>query len=497
MKTQVIVLESHDDLVSVKDRMSWAKSPRILLVWPVGENIALRPLDLKILERHARSLGAALGLVTRDSRVRREAAARKLPVFNSPRAAQSGHWPVQEKPGYRSSRTTADLHQMRDAAHPMRIPWQEFPMVRFGAFTLAVAAVLMLASLFLPHAEIILRPESRIQSLEIPVTADSSLASVLITGGVPAYDVTYEVTGTSQLASTGEEAVPVTEARGVARFRNLTSSKILIPLGTIVHTLGASPVKFETTQQAEIAAGVGKIVDVPIEAVGAGAGGNLGVDMIQVIEGPLSVSLAVTNPAPASGGTERFVPAPSMEDRERLRALLMENLRTQMQLELLAALPLGSIIFPDTVKEVAVLEETPEPPVGKTGALLSLALRVKFSTLYASGEDLSNLATMALSASLENGFTPTTTGSATFKIVGKPVTDDTGRTEFKLHMERIIRRDVDTTRIFSLVQGKSVESATSILNRLVILSAPAQIEVNPSWWQWLPLVPFRMNIIIQ
>ena len=53
MKTQIITLESHDDLVSVRDRMSWAKSPRILLVWPRFEKITLRPLDLRILQHHA------------------------------------------------------------------------------------------------------------------------------------------------------------------------------------------------------------------------------------------------------------------------------------------------------------------------------------------------------------------------------------------------------------------------------------------------------------
>ena len=58
MKTQIITLESHDDLISVRDRLSWAKTPRILLVWPKYEKVTLRQVDLKILQRHAASLGA-------------------------------------------------------------------------------------------------------------------------------------------------------------------------------------------------------------------------------------------------------------------------------------------------------------------------------------------------------------------------------------------------------------------------------------------------------
>jgi hypothetical protein len=73
VKTKIITLESHDDLISVRDKLSWAKTPRILLVWPKYEKVTLRLLDLKVLQRHADSLGAQLGLVTRRANVRRDA----------------------------------------------------------------------------------------------------------------------------------------------------------------------------------------------------------------------------------------------------------------------------------------------------------------------------------------------------------------------------------------------------------------------------------------
>ena len=88
MKTQIITLESHDDLISVRDRMSWAKTQRILLVWPKYEKVTLRQVDLKVLQRHALSLGAQLGLVTRARRVRQDAEALKIPVFESTGQAQ-------------------------------------------------------------------------------------------------------------------------------------------------------------------------------------------------------------------------------------------------------------------------------------------------------------------------------------------------------------------------------------------------------------------------
>ncbi len=73
MKTQIIALAAHDDLISVRDQMSWAKAPRILLVWPAREQVALKALDLRILQQHARELGAQMGLVARGAGIRRDA----------------------------------------------------------------------------------------------------------------------------------------------------------------------------------------------------------------------------------------------------------------------------------------------------------------------------------------------------------------------------------------------------------------------------------------
>jgi hypothetical protein len=174
----------------------------------------------------------------------------------------------------------------------------------------------------------------------------------------------------------------------------------------------------------------------------------------------------------------------------------MDSLRTQVQLKMLADLPVGSVIFPDTLKVVAVLEETPEPPVGKIGPILTLSMRVKFSALYASGEDLKELSWMALSASLDKDFSASSE-TATFKMIGDPVTGEAGRTSFNLQMEQGIHRSVDSTRVFSLIQGMPVESAAARLEESVSIEAPPAIRMTPRWWPWLPLVPFRMTVLIQ
>src|ERR671918_2117052 len=131
MKTQIITLESHDDLISVRDRMSWAKTPRILLVWPKYEKVMLRQVDLKVLQRHALFLGAQLGLVTRTRHVREEAEALRIPVFESTGQAQRVAWPKPRRRRWprRAPRKNL-LNERREQARIVEAPWRAHPLIR-------------------------------------------------------------------------------------------------------------------------------------------------------------------------------------------------------------------------------------------------------------------------------------------------------------------------------------------------------------------------------
>src|SRR5215207_9852228 len=134
MKTQIITLESHDDLISVRDRMSWAKTPRILLVWPKYEKVTLRQVDLKILQRHASSLGAQLGLVTRARRVRQDAEALHIPVFESAGQAQRVKWPRPRRRRFAWHAPRKDLREQREQVSVKEEAWRAHPVVRILVF---------------------------------------------------------------------------------------------------------------------------------------------------------------------------------------------------------------------------------------------------------------------------------------------------------------------------------------------------------------------------
>lgn len=494
MKTHLIVLEPHDDLVSVRDRMAWAKTPRILLIWPVGAQIGLRPIDLKILQRQAHSLGATLGLVTRDPRVRREANALGMPIFESSSEAQRDRWPVTPLPAFRERRRV-NLRRLQAEAYPAEAKWKTHIVTRILSFALGALSMLALAAVFVPRAQITFSPETKENNATIPVVADPALTSVFITGGIPAREATREIVGSQSLPATGKAAVPESEAKGVARFSNLTASVVDIPAGTIVATLSTPAVRFVTTHAAQVPAGVGETVDVPIEGLNAGASGNLETDSIQAVEGTLGLRVSVTNPAPTSGGTEAQVTAPSAEDRERLRNILIETLRAQAQTEMQNELPAKSVVFASTVKELATLEETYDPPAGETGATLTLTLRVKFSAQYASGEDLLELATLSMSAATEEGFSPLS-NSLTFTTSGTPLTAEDGRTSFNLRVKWTLARAINIPQALTLAQGQTLDEAESRLRAAFPFAKP-RVTVTPSWWPRLPLVPFQIEVVMQ
>jgi len=83
MKTQILRLDPHDDIISARDKMGWSQTGRILLVWPDRGQVLARQIDLTLIQRHSQKLGAQLALVTHDSNVIYYADLLGIPVYKS------------------------------------------------------------------------------------------------------------------------------------------------------------------------------------------------------------------------------------------------------------------------------------------------------------------------------------------------------------------------------------------------------------------------------
>jgi hypothetical protein len=496
MKTQIITLESHDDLISVRDRMSWAKTPRILLVWPKYEKVTLRQVDLKILQRHAAALGAQLGLVSRIRRVRLDAEALHIPVFKSTGEAQRLTWPkprrrrrMIHRPPRNNLRDLREQTQVQDGA------WRSYPATRILAFLAGVLAVLVLVALFIPQAQVTLTPVSKTQRLDLPVMASPSVDSVFITGSIPVREKRVIVEGTRTINVTGEGAIPQSKARGIVEFRNLTQQSIPIPAGTVVRS--GEGVRFLTTVASEMEAGVGKILQLPIEAVEGGIAGNLEPETIDAIEGRLGLSLSVTNPKPTAGGRELPSVQASDADRERVKALLMKTLEADARKRFSEELSPGDLLFDKTMEVSQTLSEEYDPPAGAAGTKLTLKLRTEYAVQYAAASDLTQLAALALNASLPSGFRAEAPGDVTVKPVSDPTLDEDGSAKWTMRAERKIVQQINPNRVTQMLQGLGAWNVQSKLKKNLPLAAAPVVQLSPSWWPWMPIVPFRISVVME
>ena len=499
MKTQIITLESHDDLISVRDRLSWAKTPRILLVWPKYEKVTLRQVDLKVLQRHASSLGAQLGLVTRTRHVREDAEALNIPVFESAGEAQRVAWPQAPRkrlPRRIPSAPAKDLRDLRREQVSVREEaWRSHPVVRVGMFAVGVASVLVLVALFIPRAQVTLNPILKTQSVVLPVMASPSIDSVFITGSLPAREKRVIVEGEQTVIVTGEGVIPQSKARGVAQFRNLTQQAVTIPAGVVV---SAANVRFVTTEEGNVDAGVGRKIELPVEAIEGGLAGNLDPETINAIEGRLGLSLSVTNPEPTTGGRELASAQASDADRTRVKSFLMKILDDSAREKFSNEVDSGDILFENTMSVSQILSEEYDPPAGAAGTKLTLTMHVEYSILYTSAADLTRLALLALNASLPSGFRAAAGSDAvTIKAVTTPLLDDDSSARWTMRAERKIIQFVDPALVSQLIQGLGSRAAQSRLEETLPLASSPEIKLSPSWWPWVPIVPFRISVVTQ
>ena len=496
MKTQIITLESHDDLISVRDRMSWAKTPRILLVWPKYEKITLRQVDLKVLQRHASSLGAQLGLVTRARRVRADAEALRIPVFESTGQAQRLAWPRPRRRRWELRPPRKDLREQREQVIVQEKGWRVHPVTRVGAFLLGVVSVLVLVALFIPRAQVILHPQSKVQSVVLPVMARPSVESVLITGSIPAREQRVIVEGTESVVVTGKGVTPQSKARGVVTFRNLTQQAVEIPAGTVVRTV--DDIRFATIRAGEVPAGVDETLELPVEAVESGRAGNVEAETIVVVEGRLGLSLSATNAAALTGGRETPSVQASDADRERAKEALMETLEERARAQLSDELNAGDVLFEDTLAVSQVISEVYDPPAGAAGTNLTLTMQVEFSTLYASASDLTELASLALHASIPSGFRAAEASQEiSLKSATEPILNDDGFIRWTVRAERRIVQQISSAQVTQMIQGIGAPRAKSLLANSLPLEDAPDVQLSPAWWPWMPIVPFRISVVTQ
>jgi hypothetical protein len=503
MKTQILRLEQHDDIISTRDKMGWGQTSRIVLVWPERGRILTRKLDLVLLLRQCARLGSQLALVTDDADVRFNASQLRIPVFNSLRQAQASSWKGGGRYKKRPSRhkPRPDFYSLREEVRPTNPTWLQKPAARWGFFSLGILALLALCAFIFPGAYISLEPQVKEQEILLTIRTDPKIQAASLSGKVPAHLVAIIVEGRNSLESTGSLVAPEKTATTRLRFTNQTDGDVTLPAGLMVTTLAGPnrrPVRFETLESGVVPAGVGQSKDLPAQAITPGIEGNLPANTLVAIEGPFGLKVSVTNPSSARGGTSLPVLSPDPRDYDKLFEQLVASLEETALQEISLQLDPGDLIITPSLTLSQTLEANYLPPMAESGSAqpssqLGLLLRLEYQVLVVSGEDLQYISNAALEANRPQGFNPLD-GKVDLQHLSQPVEVDDGSYQWRIRARQLVQAIVDRDQVRKLIRGTPLIQARQILRSEIPLKSPPLITLAPRWWPRIPLLPLRITI---
>jgi hypothetical protein len=516
MKEQILHLDPHDDYISARDKMGWVQTQRVLIVWPPRGRVLTRRLDLVLLHRHAHRLGAQVALITPDTDVREHALELGLPVFNSIDATRRERWrshlPII-RPERRQPRPDTDA--IRTALFAQRQP-RLSPGLRLALRLLFLAIGLFalgaLAYALIPSATITLTLANQPVSVTVELAADPNPAATVIPPAaagpkgnpqslipIPARTVRVEVEASGVTPTTGSTDVPGDPATGKVVFTNIIGTPALIPAGTSVRTTTGSGVRFTTLKAVNIEGRISAVVEADVKAVEPGPSGNVAASLINAIDGPLGLQLAVTNPLSMTGGTVTTRAAVAQADRARVRAQALAQAQANAQSAIEAQLQPGEFLATGTLTLTQTLAEVYSHGVGETTDLLTMTVRTVSTALAIREADAQTAARAALAAQVP-ATAALTDSPIQFRRDPALTVDESGRVHFMIAAEGQAVPHIDREMVRRLVAHQSLARAAQQLQSALPLAAPPEINLSPGflarWYPYLPWMLFRISVIV-
>ncbi|MBE0685710.1 MAG: baseplate J/gp47 family protein, partial [Anaerolineaceae bacterium] len=352
MKTAILQLDAFDNVISIRDKIAWSKTQRILLVWPNKGKIKLNSIDIILILRSAESLGAQISVVTDEPVIINQLKELGVSIFSSIPEAQKKPW---RKPRIRDrsilTKNSDGSRNQLDFDKKIQIKNFELSIqMRWIVFSIGVIATILTIFIFIPSAQITLSPMLEEQSMQMNFRSDPTIKEINMTGAIPYNIVEIEIEGQLEEESTGIIRIPDKKASGAVTFRNISDQEIFIPEGTIVRTSGDPLIRFETTKEATLKPGVESQIDVPILCMSGGTIGNVSGGSITSIENDLGGNIVVMNNGSTYGGVDIKTFSPTENDYEKLKTELIELLKLNAIEEIKDTYPNAILIPEKTIK---------------------------------------------------------------------------------------------------------------------------------------------------
>ncbi len=509
---EYVQLDKNDDVVTVKDRLSFIRGRRVLLIWPEEGTTLTRRLDLVMVQREADRRAIQLSLVTHDTEVIAHAKDLNISTFETIRASERGRWKRGRKkvfiPRYHKPSHEATPEELKSVASriPKRNPKRSqvrYLLERLVILALLIGVIGITAYIVLPSAVVKLTLQEEEISATVTITADTSVQSVDISNRIiPAQVIRATVETTATIPTTGIESLDSAPAIGVVTFTNETETPIDIPANTTLSTSAGTPILFRTISSTTIPSGVGQRVDINVEALQSATGniGNVEAGMINTLIGPLDDAVTVINLAPTTGGENRSINVVTSEDMLGL----LNSVRVQLQ-----SLAYGEIGTRITDNQLIIIESikideerndwtTYTHDVGDATDSVSLTMRAVVSAMVVDDRFGQQITLAQLSSQLEAGksIQPDSTTYTRGPIVSQ---DSATQVTFTATSTAKTVQQFDASQLQQQLAGLSLADAQRVLDTQVstITANPPQIIISPQGFSQMPILPIRIDIQVQ
>lgn len=497
MKTTIIQLEEYDNLISIKDRIGWSKTQRVLIIWPNTGQIRLQLMEIILILRAAEEIGTQLSVVTDDPVVRRQMRDLGVSTFASIPEAQKRPW---RKPKFikRSimkmgkDRKPFNLDNSRKSEESLKkIP----SFMRWLLFILSVLSFSLVILFFVPSGKVSIIPEEENQEIIMNFRSDQSIKQANITGAIPASLVKIEIEGQLDGESSGIIRIPDKNASGKVTFRNLSDKDVTIPVGTIVRTTNEPIIRFRTTTLAKLEPGIESMIDVPVICLQGGTIGNIPSGGINAIENDMGGNMNVTNDLAMAGGVDIKTFSPSEGDYLRLKNELLLSIHEKVEDEIRNTYPQILLIPKDSIILEEIISEVRMPEVGNPAERLVLRIKAKYSALVINKDDVENSIDLALNANLPSQFEPVI-DSENFEIIDNSIKFSNNSIEWNGIASRRIIPKIDQQELIRKILGKTKSQASNIVMNEFSLEREPIIETFPTFLNILPFLPFQITLEI-
>lgn len=378
--------------------------------------------------------------------------------------------------------------------------WKKFlPNLNFKkrglVIPVVVLAILILAYLFLPKAEVKIFVEPKVLEKDTQVAADPAAKSVNEESKIiPGQSVETEVSGSSKEPSSGKKTVG-DAAKGTVVLRNKTDEVKTISKGTTL--TAANGVRYSLDLSVTVASksaddGTWGRATATATAVDVGADGNLPSGSDLTIASLSSSQVIAKAEGNFSGGTSKEVTVVSDADQKRLLASLASDLRRQAKQKLQEGLP-GKKILEEALAE-DIIKKSYSKNINDQANEFSLNMTIKFKGTAFEEKDLKQIVGKLVTTQVPEGYQLDLASTETQTDVSKLEKD--GKLIFLARFKAKLIPEFNEQEIRGKIKGRSLKQVGEILKDMEgILGSEIKLTPNlPAFLARLPLLERNIKI---